>query len=390
MIGAGRRWWSALASALLLGVAFLPPKDVVIMATCPWTDAALQQQTGQIARAIWSSNITRDTAIVHPSKAYAGVWLRDSFWTLAALGDQSLAAQALAHFTAAQRPSGQVPTQFSYFVAQPIYRADESTLLYLIWAYWQVKAGGERPPRQALDRALHYALAAAKDGWYTSRAGSYADWFDSFRLPAPDTLSYNQGLYAVALQAAAALGLSVSPADLATAIAHYRTLADPQGGYLRFSRTLAYHDISGLTGEYLSLWLFRHPLLPDVVVRRTIDTQPSFRGGFKVVVDARGHFLAPHSFTVHLIPGDYQNGASWLLYDYMALATGYLHHESGIAARMHARLVAEFRTGPTFHEYLDTNPSAASYGSEPAYRDGFSWDTFVTAVNAALAPACGE
>ena len=351
-------------------------------------DSALQQQTVQAARAVWGLNVSRQAAIVHPSKAYAGVWLRDSFWTLAALGDRRLSARALAHFVDAQRPDGQMPTQFSYFVEKPIYRSDESTLLFLIWSYWQVKAGGARPPRQALDRALRYTRAHARDGWYRSSAGSYADWFDSFRLPAPDTLSYTQGLYAVALQAAAALGLPVSATERAGAIAGYRALADPRAGYLRFSRTLAYHDISGLTGEYLSLWLFHRPLLPDAVVQRTIETQPGFRGGFKIVVDAHGRFLPPRAFTVHLIPGDYQNGASWLLYDYLALATGYLHHLRGMADRMRARLVAEFGAGLTFHEYLNTNPRAADYEREPAYRDGFAWDTFVTAINAAIAPGC--
>jgi hypothetical protein len=355
---------------------------------CPWHDPSLRSQELQVTYLVWKHNVVPRYALVHPSGAYGGVWLRDSFWTLTALGDPALSGRALSHFASRQRPGGQVPTQFTSFLRGPIYHADESTLLFLIWSAWQSQAGGPQPGQATLRRALSYIRSQAPDGLYRSMPGGYASWFDSFKLRQADTLSYNQGLYAVALLAAQALHLDVTSAEMARGIAGYRALAAKPGGYLRFSRRLAYHDISGLVGEYLSLWLFHRSLLDDRTVRATLATQTRFAGGFRVVEDTHGRYLPARAFLVRQPPGDYQNGGSWLLYDYLALAVGYLHHLPGMGQRMHQRLRAEFHQGATFHEYLNTNPHAWYYGREPRWRDGFSWDTHVVQVDTLLAHGC--
>jgi hypothetical protein len=392
MAGIGRTLarTSLVLCALLGAVDSTRAQDSAPATSCTWQDPQLRATELQAAQEVWRTNISRSTTVVHPSKAYAGVWLRDSFWTITAIGDIGLSESALRHFWRKQLPSGQLPTQFTTFINDPQYRPDESTLLFLIWAAWQAQQGGALVPTPVLQRALAYVTQQASTGLYQSPAGSYVSWFDSFRLKRADTLAYNQGLYAVALQAARALGLGVRASQIEQAAAGYRSMADARGGYLRFSRNLAYHDISGLTGEYLSLWLFKRPLLSDAIVRRTLASQPPFEGGFRVVVSAKGHYLSPHTFTVHVFPGDYQNGGSWLLFDYLALATGALHHVPGMAARMRQRLGAEFAAGATFHEYLNTDPSSPLYGQEPSYRDGFSWDTFVTRVDATLATRCAQ
>lgn len=381
---------SLVLCALLGGIESARAGASAPPAPCTWQDARLRAMEWQATQDVWHTNVSRALTVVHPSKAYAGVWLRDSFWTVTAIGDAGRSAQALKPFWRKQLPSGQIPTQFAVYLTEPTYKPDESTLLFLIWADWQKQHGGQQVPRPVLRRALAYIMQQAHGGLYQSPAGNYVSWFDSFRLKHPDTLAYNQGLFAVALQAARALGLGVGDAQIEQAAAGYRSLADAKGGYLRFSRTLRYHDISGLTGEYLSLWLFKRPLLTDAIVRRTLATQPGFQGGFRVVVSATGTYLSPRTFSVHLFPGDYQNGGSWLLYDYMALATGALHHVPGMAARMRQRLSAEFAAGTTYHEYLNTDPQSPLFGQEPPYRDGFSWDTFVTRVDATLAERCAQ
>ncbi len=293
----------------------------------------------QAVDAVWQRNVDRRDGLVHPSPAYSGVWLRDSFWTLAGLGDLALSNRALGHFAGAQLPSGQIPTQFTTFLRDPVYHPDESTLLFLIWAAWQVEAGGPHPKRGALQAALGYVLHQSSRGMYRSPRGMYTSWLDSFRLPTDDTLAYNQGLYVVALQCARQLGLVVKNKDISAAIAGYRSLVDRKG-YLRFSAKLPYHDASALTGEFLSLWLLHQPILSDQVVRQTLADLPSAQSGFMVLTDAQGRYLPGDSFTPALQPGDYQNGGSWLLYDYLSLAAGVLHHIPGMAARMEERLSA--------------------------------------------------
>lgn len=387
-----RVWRFVLCASLLLAsLATQAHRPRVASARrCPWDDPALRAQVAQVAQEVWKRNISHRYGIVHPSGAYSGVWLRDSFWTLTALGDLEVSDRALRHFAARQLPSGQVPTQFTTFLKGPIYRADESTLLFVIWAAWQVHAGGRQIPAQSLRRALAYIRTQARRGLYRSRPGGYASWFDGFRLPRADTLSYNQGLYAAALLAGQRLHLPVPAAEAARAIAGYRALVDRKGGYLRFSANLPYHDISALSGEFLSLWLFARPLLDDGAVRATLASQPRFGDGYRVVTDARGGYLSGHAFVAHFPAGDYQNGGSWLLYDYLALAAGYLHHLPQMGQRMHGRIQLELAAGPTFHEYLNTNPDSPLYRGEPRFRDGFSWDTFVTRVNAALAQPCNR
>ncbi len=125
--------------------------------------------------------------------------------------------------------------------------------------------------------------------------------------------------------------------DIGAAVAGYRSLVDPKG-YLRFSAKLNYHDAGALTGEFLSLWLLHQPILADHVVQPTIADLPESQGGFKILTDAQGRYLPGNFFTPTLQPGDYQNGGSWLLYDYLSLAAGTLHHISSMEARMEPRL----------------------------------------------------
>lgn len=87
-------------------------------------------------------------------------------------------------------------------------------------------------------------------------------------------------------------------------------------------------------------------------------------------------------------PGDYQNGASWLLYDALALAAGFLQGVPNALARLNERLRAEFRTGAVFHEFLNTAPGSLDYLGEPGWRDGFAWDSFITVINSLVHRSC--
>lgn len=355
----------------------------------PWHDTSLRAREYAAAQQVWHANLARGEAVIHPSRAYAGVWLRDSFWTFLGLGDGNLARRALNHFAGRQLADGQVPTQFTIFLRDPLYRADESTLLFLIWADWQAAQGYPFQDTHRLKLALSYVRSQAREGYYLSQPGSYASWFDGFRVPRTDTLSYNQGLYAAALLAARQLRLGVRSHEIAVASGAYRSLAGGPGAYLRFSRRLDYHDISGLVGDFLAYWLFRQPILSDAAVARTLYSQPAFQSGFKVVTDERGQPLPARAFVTRFFAGDYQNGGSWLLYDYIALADGCQHGMPQMCARMAERLRLEFRQGAIFHEYLNTDPNSPLFQREPAYRDIFSWDTFVLRVDAVIAARAG-
>jgi hypothetical protein len=125
-------------------------------------------------------------------------------------------------------------------------------------------------------------------------------------------------------------------------------------------------------------------------VAQTLASQTAFRGGYRVVTDAHGNYLPRHAFVMQMIPGDYQNGASWLLYDSLALAVGFLQGVPDALANLWQRLRAEFQTGAVFHEFLDTNPDSPDYLGEPSWRDGFAWDSFIVVINHLVQRACSR
>jgi hypothetical protein len=191
----------------------------------------------------------------------------------------------------------------------------------------------------------------------------------------------------VALRAAQHLGHVLPPHALAAAERAYRALYNRRLGYMCLSSSLCASDASALTGEFLSLWLFGHAMLPTAVVRSTLRHLTPFGAGFRIVALPRNGARASGYLAGGPLvgaPGDYQNGASWLLYDALSIGAAGLHGEADALARLRSRLALEFRHGVVLHEYLRTNPRLPYYGAEPPYRDGFSWDTFALVVDRAL------
>jgi hypothetical protein len=332
-------------------------------------------------RAALRLNLSRWPPAVYPSPAYGTPYLRDSFWTVQALGSRRFALDVLATFAAAARADGDPPTMFVRAYRLPRYHDDESAALLLIWAWRNRMLYGVTPPRSALQRTLRYLLRRAHNGYLMTPAGAGGTWWDAYRFPTAGTLSYSQGLYAVALRCAGRLGLALPPHAVADAERAYRALYNPRLGYLPVGTQLPASDASALTGEFLSLWLFGHPILSDAAVLSTLHHLVPFGAGFEAVALPSGGF--PSSPTMG-IPGDYQNGASWLLYDALSLGAAGLHGLPDALSRLRARLALEFRHGVILHEYLQTNPSLPYYGAEPPFRDHFSWDTFVLVIDRVL------
>jgi hypothetical protein len=331
-------------------------------------------------------NLQMSVPVVYPSPAYYNPYLRDSFWVAQALANERFSTRVLGFFAHALDARGNPPTYFVNAYRYPHYHDDESAALFLIWAWRNRRLYHEAPPRAAEQRVLAYLMSRLHDGFLVTPGGSYTGWWDAYSLPGPASLSYDQGLAAVALRCARALGLGVSSTVVASAERAYRSFYDPSLGYLRLSTTLAASDASALSGEFLSLWLFGRPILSTADVLSTLHHLTPFGPGFHVVALPRvqgnsGGFLANGAAGV---AGDYQNGASWLLYDALTIGAAGLHGWPAARVRLQARLQLEFRHGPVFHEYLQTNPALPYYGSEPPARDQFAWDTFAVVVDRAL------
>lgn len=339
------------------------------------------------AAATFHRNVQLGVPVAYPSPAYYNPYLRDSFWTSEALGDRRFALDVLAKFAGALDQAGDPPTMFVNAYRRPVYHDDESAALLLIWSWRNATRYGVAPARALLQRVTDYLLRRAHTGSLITPAGRFGSWWDAYALPVPATWAYSQGLYAVALRCAQHLGLAVPGHDVARAEAAYRTLYDARLGYLRLNTALPASDASALTGEFLSLWLFHHTMLSDAVVFSTLRHLTPFGAGYRVVAlppgveGEHGGYLRGDSAGE---PGDYQNGASWLLYDTLSIGAAGLHGLPSALSHLRARLALEFRYGVVLHEYLTTNPALPYYGREPPARDYFSWDTFALVVDHVL------
>lgn len=373
---------AVVKTCLFLALAALP---AALYALDPMPRPLVERQLQQATTAVLDRNIYAHGTVLYPSPAYYNPYLRDSFWAAQALGSRRFSISVLNAFAAAERSDGDPPTMFVNAYRYPRYHDDESAALLLIWAYRNQTLYGAPPPHSSLQRALDYLMARSRDGFLITPPGLYGGWIDALRLPAADTLSYSQGLYAVALRCAARLGLSLPPDAVAAAERAYRLLYNPWRGYLGFSRRIPATDSSALTGEFLSLWLFHHPMLSDHMVLRTLHSLTPFGAGFRNLDMPAGAGLLSSGTDVHFgVPGDYQNGASWLLFDALTLGAAGLHGLPDARARLQARVAQEFRHGVVLREYLRTDPSLPYFGSEPPNRDFFAWDSFVSVIDVVL------
>lgn len=361
-----------------------PPAPAV---ATPVRAADPEQQLYAAVGTALSRNLDSRVPVIYPSPAYYNPYLRDSFWAAQALDDRAFSTRVLAVFARAERADGDPPTLFVNAYRSPQYHDDESAALLLIWAWRNQRRYGVTPPRSTLAAALSYLLRRSRGGALVTPAGRYGSWWDVYSLPVPDTLSYTQGLYVVALRAAQGLGLALPRHAIALAEVAYRGLYSARLGYLPLSAHIPASDASALTGEFLSLWLFRRPMLSDAMVLGTLRHLKPFGAGFQVVSlpttkPGQSSSFAPSPLMGD--PGDYQNGASWLLFDALSIAAAGLHGLPDAAQRLRARLALEFRHGAVLHEYLRTNSTLAYYGSAPPYRGYFAWDAFVLVIDRVL------
>jgi hypothetical protein len=326
-----------------------------------------------------------------PSRAYSqGTWLRDAYWTLAALADRELQRHTWQRFAAAQNmDSGQVPTALTHSDAAFYAAEDESTALFVLLALDLERAGVplDRAPLERASRYLQNRLDV--DGRVPAGPGAGTWWLDTLILAQRDTVAYTQGVTAVGLRALTDLDVPV-PSDLVErAEAAYGALYLPDLGTMTLSAGTTLLDVSCLVGEHLSRRLFGRALLTEEIVAGTLGT---FRRvdfddgaflGFPVATQLDGSYMPEEWFAPapDNWPGYYHNGGSWLLYDALALDVGRSHAVIGSDALLHARILAEVRLAEALHEYIATNPALGHLGHVPMpWRSGYAWNSYVATL----------
>jgi hypothetical protein len=381
--------------------------------------AIAQLEFGTIAKvtAYWLRESSSGSFALTPSQHYGtSTYARDSFWTT--YGLQGTPFQAETETTIFNQFTNAIPTSGSNAGHVPVtsggpYFEDESGLYYLIRMYrdseqWGLSALKNLTIAQSV---LNYIQSNQVNNGQFITAGPINNagfeitpdtWLDGYLFPVGAVSAYNQGLYVVALQACQKLGLPVTNDQIAAALAVYQGLYDPQLGYIRWLSTQNYKGPDVLAGDALSLFLWNTPLLSDAAVRNTLNAQVRTQYGMEALAQQNGTSVPANQFltltnnpttgAVEGIPepgGWYQNGGSWLLWEFLAEYSALRHGDFSALQGIQQSIAAEVAVTPLSKEFKVTinNPAIGSVDPDWPYplgscgldRQGFGWNTALAA-----------
>jgi hypothetical protein len=267
-------------------------------------------------------------------------WVTDGFYTALGLDD----------------PEKTIESNRAVFWTRMDY--EDNAQYYLIWAVLMKGAGGtvnDALVRQAYD----FIRQHENDGLYVPpplpgapNPKGWKTYHDVLLYDEGDSPASNQGFHCGALLAAKELSLEVTETDIARAIAGYRSLFNPERGFMPTSRmqrdTLGQDTLYGATLTYA---VFGAKLLTDeqVLTHHRTSEKVKTPFGLRVISQADGSLLPGHS-------GVYCYGGSWFLNDAANYLLAGVH---GLPAAEVDRLLAErilreIAHTPAFNESIST------------------------------------
>lgn len=248
------------------------------------------------------------------------------------------------------------------------YRYAENALIFLIWSYRLKKKGG-RPDEERINDAIEYISAHVKNGTYITGEEeklAYRSWYDLCSFENDDVVSYNQGLFVVAIMAAKALGINI-PFDEKEANKRYNELFNVEKGYFPLSmKKTQILSLDPTVGDLLAYFLFDKKLLKDKNVvahyRKTFQVSNTVYGA-KITCRENGEYCTLDDYSAygeydcgleHATKGDYSWGGSYYLYEMLFHMAAYIHGEKQAEDNMIERSAIDFRVGGTYFEHINT------------------------------------
>jgi hypothetical protein len=260
----------------------------------------------------------------------------------------------------------------------------ERPLFLMIWSY-RVKLEGGEPNMEAAQKTLNYIERHTIDGWYYAVAAdstkNFKSWYDLVEFDDDDVITYNQGLLAVALMAAEALGLQPKTPSI-KAISNYQSMYKKDKGYFPLSRKKDLLAVDVFAGDLLAQIYFKKPILSKESVHshyNAIVSNAKTKYGFKVSCLPNGDY-APITYycsddeMLHWFgEGSYQWGGSWYLYDMLFLLNSYLHNAPNALDEVKWRASLDFRIGGTYYEHIHTQTGIP-------YKSNQGWNASIYAM----------
>jgi hypothetical protein len=363
----------------------------------------------------WIAGPESFRAILAPSIWYSAageMYLRDSFFALNGVHNRELNESVFGLWGDNQGSDGSINTLVEPNLANVERKSNDSTPLWLMWAFLNRRRFGTKLPMDKVRKAAEYCMQtydAQRDA--LCRAGFVMGQLDVIQYPnGNSTICENQGILAVTLRVIKELqipGVSETVSDeyLGRAEAFYRSYYDPTRKFVLPARDIA--DAIGfaeLFPEYLSLWLFNRKILTDEMVLNHLDRiplmmprsdcpHPEVGGTVRPILiglpeggkgwsyfNQNWHPMVSDTFALNYtnrgMNGIYYNGGSWMRIEICGYVTGMLHGWSGAAKAIANRLWAELniaRDFPTSQEYLATDSAHPFFG----YHRVFAWNSFI-------------
>jgi hypothetical protein len=340
------------------------------------------------------------------------MYLRDSFFALNGIHNHELNDEVFNVWAENQGPDGAINTLVEPNRANVERKSNDSTPLWLMWAFLNHRRFGTELPMEKVRRAAEYCLRTYDPGREgLCRAQFVMGQLDVIQYPeGTSTLCENQGMLAVTWRVIKELRIpgvseTISDAYLGKVEQLYRSYYDPARKFLRPARDIG--DAIGFAEifpEYLSLWLFGREILSDEMVVNHLDRIPAMilredcphpeAGGVVRPIliglpqggtgwsyfNESWHPMVSDSFAAsyanHGMDGIYYNGGSWMRLEVCGYVTGKLHGWKGAADAIANRLWAELNIAPDFpssQEYLATSAANPFFG----YHRVFAWNSFV-------------
>jgi hypothetical protein len=342
------------------------------------------------------------------------MYLRDSFFALNGIHNRELNESVFNVWAENQGPDGAINTLVEPNLANVERKSNDSTPLWLMWAFLNRRRFGTELPMEKVRKAAEYCLRTydpRREGlcWAQFVMGQ----LDVIRYPeGTSTICENQGMLAVTARVIKELQIpgvsaTISGEYLGKAEELYRSYYDSARKFMRPARDIA--DAVGFAEifpEYLSLWLFSRKILSDEMVVNHLDRIPTMMprkdcphpeagGALRPIFiglpeggrsedwsyfNQSWHPMVSDSFAAsyanHGMDGIYYNGGSWMRIEVCGYVSGKLHGWSGATKAIANRLWAELNLSsdfPTSQEYLATDGAHPFFG----YHRVFAWNSFV-------------
>jgi hypothetical protein len=362
----------------------------------------------------WNAELAEPRPILAPSIWYSAageMYLRDSFYALNGIHNRELNEKVFTAWADNQGDDGAINTLVEPSIANLERKSNDSTPLWLIWALLNRRRFSTELQMDKVRRAAEYCLATYDPKREAICTAQFViGQLDVIHYPkGTRILCENQGMLAVLLRVIRELQIpdvsaSISASYIAKAEEEYRSYYDHKRGFLFPARNIT--DAIGFPDifpEFLSLWLFKRPILTDEMVVNHLNNIPAMlpredcpypgEGGtvrpiFIGLQDGNGwsyftetwHPMVSDSYAASYAnksaDGIYYNGGSWMRIEICGYVTGKLHRwqkaDHAIANRLWAEIHAD-ENFPTSQEYLPTNRRNPFYG----YHRVFAWNSFV-------------